>query len=138
MSLRIAFSGTGHISRVHARAAQSVDGLRAGRLWSITAPSRWRTTRRNSASRGNTRQLEDLLRDGELDALVVSTPNYLHAPQTIAALEAGVHVMVEKPMALNGAEAEAMLRASENSGAKLMVAHCWRFDEEVNWIKSAN
>jgi len=38
--------------------------------------------------------------------LVVSTPNYLHAPQTIAALEGGVHVMVEKPMAMNSAEAE--------------------------------
>ena len=78
----------------------------------------------------------DLLRDGEVDMLVVSTPNYLHAPQTVAALEAGVHVMVEKPMAMTSAEAKRMLAASEDSGVKLMVAHCWRFDEEVNWIKA--
>ena len=38
-------------------------------------------------------------------------------------------------MALDAAEAEAMQRASEQSGAKLLVAHCWRFDEEVNWLK---
>ena len=79
--------------------------------------------------------VNDLLADGAVDILSVNTPNYLHAPQTIAALEAGVHVMVEKPMALNAAEAEAMLRASEKSGAKLLVAHCWRFDEEVRWLE---
>jgi predicted dehydrogenase len=43
--------------------------------------------------------------------------------------------MVEKPMAMNAAEAEAMLAASQKSGALLMVAHCWRFDPEVLWLK---
>ena len=56
--------------------------------------------------------------------------------KTIAALQAGLHVMVEKPMALDAAQARAMQRASQASGAKLMVAHCWRFDEEVNWLKA--
>lgn len=46
----------------------------------------------------------------------------------ICALKAGVHVMVEKPMAMNTREAEKMLEASAKSGAKLTVAHCWRFD----------
>jgi predicted dehydrogenase len=77
----------------------------------------------------------ELLQEGGVDALIVSTPNYLHAPETIAALKAGVHVMVEKPMAMNAAEAEAMLEASRKSGAQLMVAHCWRFDPEVLWLK---
>jgi predicted dehydrogenase len=66
--------------------------------------------------------------------VVIATPNYLHAPQTIAALEAGIHVMVEKPMAMNSAEAEAMAEASRRSGALLMVAHCWRFDVETRWL----
>ena len=80
-------------------------------------------------------KLEDLLKDGGVDALVVSTPNYLHAPQTIAALNAGVHVMVEKPMAMNAQEAEQMCDAAEKSGSTLMVAHCWRFDPDVLWLK---
>jgi predicted dehydrogenase len=46
-----------------------------------------------------------------------------------------VHVMVEKPMAMNAAEAETMLAASQKSGALLMAAHCWRFDPEVLWLK---
>jgi predicted dehydrogenase len=44
-------------------------------------------------------------------------------------------VMVEKPMAMNAEEAAALLEASKKSGAVLMVAHCWRFDEEVNWLR---
>jgi predicted dehydrogenase len=66
---------------------------------------------------------------------VIGTPNFLHLPQAIAALESGVHVLVEKPMAMNAAEAEQMLTASRKSGALLMVAHCWRFDEEAQWLK---
>jgi len=135
MTLKIAFSGTGHISRVHAQAAQSIDGVELAAVVNHRSES----MASYAAQFGIARQyatVEDLLRAGDVDILVVSTPNYLHMPQAIAALDAGVHVMVEKPMALNRAEAERMLRASESSGAKLMVAHCWRFDEEVNWIKS--
>jgi predicted dehydrogenase len=76
-----------------------------------------------------------LLKAGGVDALVIGTPNFLHAPQAIAALRAGVHVMVEKPMAINARQAEKMIEASLKSGAKLMVAHCWRFDEDVRWLK---
>jgi predicted dehydrogenase len=47
-----------------------------------------------------------------------------------------VHVLVEKPMAMSAAEAEKMLEASEKSGAILMVAHCWRFDQDVIWLKA--
>ena len=135
MTLKIAFSGTGHISQVHARAAQTIDDAELVAVVNHKPES----MASYAALFGIARQyatVDDLLRVGDVDVLVVSTPNYLHAPQAIAALDAGVHVMVEKPMALNSAEAERMLRASESSGAKLMVAHCWRFDEEVNWIKS--
>jgi predicted dehydrogenase len=79
--------------------------------------------------------METMLEEDRLDALVIGTPNYLHASQAIAALQAGVHVMVEKPMAMNAREAEQMCEASEESGATLMVAHCWRFDQDVLWLK---
>ncbi len=66
---------------------------------------------------------------------MVSTPNYLHAAQTIAALNAGVHVLVEKPISMNAGEAKQMWDAAKKSGAKLMVAHCWRFDPEAIWLR---
>ena len=54
----------------------------------------------------------ELLADGEVDAVVIATWPYLHAPITIAALEAGKHVLCQARMAMNGAEARAMLAAS--------------------------
>lgn len=135
MTLRIAFSGTGHISQVHARAAQSIDGVELAAVVNHKPESMAKYAAQFGIARQHT-TVEELLLAGDVDVLIVSTPNYLHAPQAIAALDAGLHVMVEKPMAMNAAEAEQMLRASEKSGAKLMVAHCRRFDEEVNWIKT--
>ena len=131
--MKIAFAGTGYINKVHAQAAQSL-GLE------LAAVINYKTD--SMVEFGNhfgiTRQYESveaMLKDGSVDALVVSTPNYLHAPQTISALNAGVHVMVEKPMAMNADEAEQMNEAAERSGAALMVAHCWRFDPDVLWLK---
>ena len=77
-----------------------------------------------------------MITTGGIDALVIGTPNFLHAPQAIAALKAGIHVMVEKPMAMTTVEALAMRAAAQKSGAQLMVAHCWRFDEDVLWLKT--
>jgi predicted dehydrogenase len=74
---------------------------------------------------------EALAADPEVEAAVVATPNALHAPQAIALLRHGKHVMVEKPMATSVAECDDMIAASRDGGAFLMVAHCWRFRDEV-------
>jgi UDP-N-acetylglucosamine 3-dehydrogenase len=70
------------------------------------------------------RQLVD---DPRIDAVVITTPEFLHAEQAIAALERGKHVLCEKPMARTLAEADAMLAAADASGARLMIAHSRRF-----------
>lgn len=70
---------------------------------------------------------EELLLEAEIDAVSVCTPNYLHAPISIAALNAGKHVLCEKPMATSNEEALAMIAASKSSGKKLMIAHNQRF-----------
>jgi predicted dehydrogenase len=74
---------------------------------------------------------EALAADPSIDAAVVATPNALHAAQAIELLHHGVHVMVEKPMATSVGECDAMIQASRDSRAFLMVAHCWRFRDEV-------
>ena len=70
---------------------------------------------------------EELLSSGTVDAVSVCTPNYLHAPISIAALNAGLHVLCEKPMSTSKQEAEAMIAAAKESGKKLMIAHNQRF-----------
>jgi len=131
--MKIAFAGTGYINKVHARAAQTA-GLELAAVVNHKRDSMVEFGKAFNIER-QYEKLEDLLKDGGVDALVVSTPNYLHAPQTIAALNTGVHVMVEKPMAMNAIEAEQMCEAADKSGAILMVAHCWRFDPDVLWLK---
>jgi predicted dehydrogenase len=127
---RVALFGAGWIQDFHAR------GVLAHPSGELVAVSNWR---RESAEvlaerhgiRRVTTDWEAIVADPGVDAVVVATPNALHAPQAIAALAAGKHVLVEKPMSTTVAEADAMIAASEASGSLLMVAHCWRFRSEV-------
>lgn len=69
----------------------------------------------------------ELIADPTIDAVDLCTPSFLHADQTVAALEGGKHVFVEKPMALSAAECHRMLDAAIESGKVLMVGHVLRF-----------
>jgi 1,5-anhydro-D-fructose reductase (1,5-anhydro-D-mannitol-forming) len=82
--------------------------------------------RRHGAKRAY-RTVEELLADAEVDAVYIATPPYLHQEQTIAAAQAGKHVLVEKPMALNVAECEAMIAACQEADVRLHVAYYRRF-----------
>jgi predicted dehydrogenase len=135
--MKIAFAGAGYIINIHAQAAQAQKDVE---LYAVVEkfPEKAAALARKFGITNQFETVGQMLRDGKVDALVIGTPNFLHAPQAIAALEAGVHVMVEKPMAMSTREAEKMVAAGEKSGARLMVAHCWRFDEEVLWLKKAS
>lgn len=81
------------------------------------------------------RQWEELLADASIEAVSVCLPNVLHAPVAMAALAAGKHVLVEKPLARNTAEGRAMLAAAEASGKVMMIAFNRRFRQDVLWLK---
>src|SRR5581483_11256771 len=65
----------------------------------------------------------DVLSDPGIDAVVLATPAVMHAEQARAALAAGKHVFVEKPMALNVGDAQALAAQAESAGRILMVGH---------------
>ncbi len=71
--------------------------------------------------------VDELVRDPGVDVVAVTLPTPRHADAAIAALEAGKHVLCEKPMALTLADCDAMLVAARRSGRLLMIAQCIRF-----------
>ena len=71
---------------------------------------------------------------GKVDAAIVATPNHLHAPIARALLLAGVHVLVEKPMARSSAECADLLAAAETTGAVLMVGLRRRYLHVSQWV----
>lgn len=98
------------------------------------------------------RSFEEAIGDAAVELVVIATPNSEHAPMAIAALEAGKHVVVDKPAALSGKAGDAMLAAAQKSGKMLSVFHNRRFDGdyltlralmesgqlgEVKWIEMA-
>jgi 1,5-anhydro-D-fructose reductase (1,5-anhydro-D-mannitol-forming) len=79
--------------------------------------------------------LDQALADSQVQAVYVGTPVFLHAPQTIQSLRAGKHVISEKPMAMNKAEALTMVRAAEGSGKTFGVAYYRRCYPKVQRAK---
>ena len=79
--------------------------------------------------------VEDVWADDEIDLVSLVTPHFTHCPLAVAAFEAGKHVVVEKAMCLNVAEATAMIEAGERAGRMLAVHHNRRHDGNFRRIK---
>jgi len=71
--------------------------------------------------------IDTMIADPQVDALIIATPDALHAPMAIAAMQAGKHVFVEKPMATTVKDAEDMIVAAAKYGVKLAVGYHLRF-----------
>ncbi|HHQ0082244.1 TPA: Gfo/Idh/MocA family protein, partial [Listeria monocytogenes] len=76
----------------------------------------------------------ELLQDKSIDVIHVCTPNISHAEISIAAMEAGKHVMCEKPMAKTTAEAKSMIEAAERTGKKLTIGYQNRFRKDSDYL----
>ena len=81
------------------------------------------------------RTWRELIKDEEVEAVYVATPHDQHMEQTIAAAEAGRHVLCEKPMALNARDCRLMIDACKSNGVKLGIAYYRHFYPSVNRIK---
>jgi len=66
---------------------------------------------------------DEMLKSGLVDAVYIALPNSMHADYAIRAAKAGIHALVEKPLAIDAAECEAMIRAADQAGVYLMTAY---------------
>ncbi|PYE55028.1 Gfo/Idh/MocA family protein [Deinococcus yavapaiensis] len=77
---------------------------------------------------------QELMRDGTLDAAIICTPDDLHFPMTMCALDAGVHVLCEKPLASNSTEAAQMYLKAQERQVRHMVLFTWRWLPHIRYL----
>ena len=133
--LRVALIGFGHWGPNYARILAGT--LRGARLSACAEPSAGRlaTFESQYPSARAYADYKRLLRDGDVDAVIVATPTSTHREVTEDCLRAGVHVLVEKPLASTVADAEAMSALAAETGRTLMVGHTFLFNPAVRAIK---
>ena len=141
--IRYAVVGLGYISQIavlpafrHARSNSTVTALVSGDR------SKLRTLSKNYGIKNtySYEQYGDCLASGEIDAVYIGLPNHMHRAYAEAAAREGVHVLCEKPMALNEDDCEAMIAEAERSQIKLMIGYRLHFErgnlQAVEWVKT--
>src|ERR1700674_927700 len=133
--LRVALIGFGHWGPHYARILGGT--LRGAGLSACSEPSAGRlaTFESQYPSARAYADYKRLLRDGDVAAVIVATPTSTHREVTGDCLRAGVHVLVEKPLASTVADAEAMSVLAAETGRTLMVGHTFLFNPAVRAIK---
>jgi UDP-N-acetyl-2-amino-2-deoxyglucuronate dehydrogenase len=133
--VRIGLIGCGKVGHIHVAALQSIDEAEFVAACDVSAERA-----QSFAAKYKVRPFTDvaaMLREADIEALVIGTPHPLHAEPAVQALEAGIHVLVEKPMAATLADCDAMLAAARKSGATLGVISQRRFLPPVQRMRKA-
>jgi predicted dehydrogenase len=82
----------------------------------------------------NSARYQDIVVRDDVGAVIIATPNFVHAEIALKAIEAGKHVLCEKPIAMNGREARRMAQAAENAGVRHMTAFTYRFVPAMRYL----
>src|SRR3954451_20647053 len=147
--VRIGIVGIGFMGMIHYLGASRLDGGKVAAICSRDPKKLagdWTGIQGNFGPKGGQVDLsgvakhadfDDLLADPVVDLVDLCVPNDEHARLTVRALEAGKHVLVEKPIALTTADADAMVAAARASGKLLMVAHVLPFFPEFAFAADA-
>ncbi|WP_165229208.1 Gfo/Idh/MocA family protein [Aquisphaera insulae] len=137
--IRVGIVGLGYMGRMHYRCWS---GLPGAKVTAVCEASPKVLADAGKPTKGNVEgaaehidldslsvysDLGKLLAAGEVDALSITLPTFLHADTTVQGLEAGVHVLCEKPMALTVADCDRMVAAAAKAGKTLQIGHCIRF-----------
>ncbi|HEY3319030.1 MAG TPA: Gfo/Idh/MocA family oxidoreductase [Planctomycetota bacterium] len=134
--LRVAMIGAGGIAGTHTENLQKFQDAEVVGACDVSEQNL-----KKFSEKFNVRALfsdwKTLLKETQPDAVSVCTPNGMHWQPTVDALNAGCHVLVEKPMALNAAEGQKMLDAAKKNKKHLVIAFQHRFDSRTQMIKRA-
>ncbi len=134
--VRVGLLGYGAIGHEHSRAVQAVAGLELAAVCDTNPDRVAVATAYAPGARGHTSP-DDLVDDPDVDLVVVSTPPASHAPWALRLLEAGKHVVVEKPFAITTAEADEVLALAAAKGLLACVYQNRRFDPDYLALRRA-
>ena len=132
--IRIALIGAGFIADYHARGLQSIPNVEI-----VAVVAKEMDEARSFALKYNIKDvftdISNIINNDDINAVIIGTPNQLHAPFAIAFLRNGKDVFLEKPMAMNSEEGKQIIEAAKKCDQLVMVGHMWRFDTDTNYIK---
>lgn len=137
-NIRIGFIGTGGIAGWHAKQLLELPEVQITALSDTSEGNRVAFAEKFGLQEA--RQFsayEDMLEQGELDAVVICSPHTLHFRQAYDALDRGLHVLIEKPMTCSSEEAEQLIQKAEESGKVMQVSYQRHFQPEFLYIRDA-
>jgi len=133
-TLHVAVVGLGYWGPNLVRVLHELDGVEVAAVCDVDGGALERIGRRYPAVRRTT-SFDALIADDEVDALLIATPISTHFDLALAALEAGKHVFVEKPMAGSVEQGEALIAAADAKGLTLMPGHTFLYSPPVNMVR---
>lgn len=131
--INVGVIGLGHMGRLHMMNCLHIDDVKV-----IAAADSSKKTLKKARSVGVKNlytDYHDLLQNPKIDVVIISLPNFLHFESAQLALENGLHVFIEKPMATTSKECREIVNLVKKSGRKFMIGHSLRFVEAVEKIK---
>jgi len=134
-TLKIGFIGAGGIARWQADLLKKVQGAEVVAAADISDAALEQFKKQIPTVQETYKDWKQLLERKDIEAVSVCTPNKMHCEPTIAALRAGKHVLVEKPMAMNAAEAKAMVDAAKKAKKILQIGFQWRFTPSAQLLR---
>ena len=136
--VRVGFIGSGGIAGTHIGYLKTVPGVEIIALSdSVQAAMDARIKQHDLKDVKTFTDYRQMLKLKDIDAVSVCTPNYLHYKPTVDALRAGKHVLVEKPMAMNAREAQAMCDAAKKAKKVLTIGFQQRFRPDAQFVRRA-
>lgn len=133
MSVSVGFIGAGNINRYHMKNAAAA-GLKLVAVADVVETAAADAKQQYAMSKSYT-DYKEMLADPEIQGVIIGTPNKFHAEQAIASLNAGKHVFLEKPMAINLAEADAIVAAAKKNGKTVQMGMINRFKGAAQTLK---
>jgi len=135
MTIKVGMIGAGAIADDHCNAINRYNGAAVAAVAEINTKRRDALQKKYAIAKAY-EKWQDLVADPDLDAVAIALPNALHAPVSLAAIQAGKHVLLDKPFALSYAEAKRVVDAARRNKKMLMIGMNQRYVQNSQMLKA--